>query len=112
MSEPFVIYNGAGLSPNYGETKMVKPAEPLFQENVEQNALQITNIVDQSAVCDRGISFENLPLVLRVDDLMKILCIGRNTAYELLRSKAIRSIRIGTTYRVPRDALEEYLKKR
>lgn len=91
---------------------MVMITEPLFQENVEQNALQITNIVDHSAVYDHGISFENLPLVLRVEDLMKILCIGRNTAYELLRSKAIRSIRIGTAYRIPREALEEYLKKR
>ena len=83
-----------------------------FEEIVEQNALQITNMVEQTAFQKRGTSYDDLPLVLRVDDLMKILSIGRNTAYELLRSKAIRSVRIGTTYRIPRDALEEYLKKR
>ena len=41
-------------------------------------------------------SFEELPLTLRVEDLMPILGIGRNTAYELIRCGTIRSIRIGT----------------
>lgn len=31
-------------------------------------------------------SFDDLPLTLRVEDLMPILGIGRNTAYELVRS--------------------------
>lgn len=31
-------------------------------------------------------SFDDLPLTLRVEDLMPILSIGRNTAYELVRS--------------------------
>lgn len=31
-------------------------------------------------------SFNNLPLTLKVEDLMPILGIGRNTAYELVRS--------------------------
>ena len=39
-------------------------------------------------------SFDELPLTLRVEDLMPILDIGRNTAYELVRSGQIRSIRI------------------
>ena len=30
-------------------------------------------------------SFDELPLTLRVEDLMPILGIGRNTAYELVR---------------------------
>lgn len=49
-------------------------------------------------------------LVLRVEDLMPLLSIGRNTAYELVRSGKIRSIRIGKQYRIPREALEEYLR--
>ena len=40
-------------------------------------------------------SFDELPLTLRVEDLMPILGIGRNTAYELVRCGKIRSIRIG-----------------
>ena len=54
-------------------------------------------------------SFDELPLTLRVEDLMPILDIGRNTAYELVRCGKIRSIRIGRQLRIPKDALVEYL---
>ena len=54
-------------------------------------------------------SFEGLPLTLRVEDLMSILDVGRNTAYELVRCGTIRSIRIGKQLRIPKDALVEYL---
>ena len=53
----------------------------------------------------------DLPSILRVEDLMPILGIGRNTAYELIRSGQIRSIRIGRQIRIPRDALLEFLRK-
>ena len=54
-------------------------------------------------------SLDELPLALRVEDLMPILGIGRNTAYELVRSGQIRSIKIGRLIRVPRDAVVEFL---
>lgn len=54
-------------------------------------------------------SFDELPLTLRVEDLMSILGIGRNTAYELVRSGKIRSIRIGRQLRISKGALIEYL---
>ena len=54
-------------------------------------------------------SFDELPLTLRVEDLMPILGIGRNTAYELVRSKQIYSVKIGRQLRIPKDALVEYL---
>lgn len=54
-------------------------------------------------------SFDDLPLALRVEDLMPILGIGRNTAYELVRSRKIRSIKIGRKIRIPCDAVVEYL---
>jgi len=52
-----------------------------------------------------------LPVTLRVEDLMPILGIGRNTAYELIRSSQIRSVRIGRQIRIPREALLEFLRK-
>ena len=52
---------------------------------------------------------KELPLVLRVEDLAQMLSIGRNTAYALVRSGEIRSIRIGKSYRIPKEAIEEYL---
>ena len=57
-------------------------------------------------------SFEELPLTLRVEDLMPILGIGRNTAYELVRSGQIRSVRIGRQLRIPKDAVQEYLSQK
>ena len=54
-------------------------------------------------------SYDELPLTLRVEDLMPILDIGRNTAYELVRCGTTRSIRIGKQLRIPKDALVEYL---
>ena len=54
-------------------------------------------------------SFDELPLTLRVDDLMPILGIGRNTAYELVRSKQIYSVKIGRQLRIPKQALIDYL---
>ena len=54
-------------------------------------------------------SFDDLPLTLRVEDLMPILGIGRNTAYELIRCGKIRNIRIGQQLRIPKQALIDYL---
>ena len=56
-------------------------------------------------------NLQDLPMTLRVEELMPILGIGRNTAYELIRSGQIRSIRIGRQIRIPRDALLEVLRK-
>lgn len=54
-------------------------------------------------------NIEQLPLVLRVDDLMPVLKIGRNAAYALVRSGQIHSIRIGNSYRIPRSELIRFL---
>ena len=54
-------------------------------------------------------SYDELPLTLRVEDLMPILGIGQNTAYELVRCGKIRSIRIGKQLRIPKQALIDYL---
>ena len=54
-------------------------------------------------------SFDELPLTLRAEDLMPILGIGRNTAYELVRSKQIYSVKIGRQLRIPKQALIDYL---
>ena len=54
-------------------------------------------------------SYDELPLTLRVEDLMPILGIGRNTAYELVRSKQIFSVKIGRQLPIPKQALIDYL---
>lgn len=58
-----------------------------------------------------SIPSENLPVVLSVQQLAEVLQIGRNSAYDLVKSGQIRSIRIGKTIRIPQAALLEYLGK-
>ncbi len=60
---------------------------------------------------ERPTSFDDLPLTLRVEELMPILGIGRNTAYELIRSGQIRCVRIGRQLRVPKDAVSDFLSR-
>ena len=54
-------------------------------------------------------SLEELPLVLRVEDLMAVLDVGRNTAYELVRSGQIESIRVGRQLRITKQALVAFM---
>ena len=54
-------------------------------------------------------SIEELPLVLNIEVLMVVLNIGRNSAYELVRSGQIRSFSIGTQIRIPRQAVADFL---
>ena len=54
-------------------------------------------------------SLDALPLTLTVNELAEVLRIGRNNAYNLVRSKKLRSIRVGRKIRIPREALQEYL---
>ena len=54
---------------------------------------------------------EKTALLLSVEDLMPLLAIGRSTAYALVRSGQIRSIRIGKKYRIPREAVTEFIFK-
>lgn len=53
--------------------------------------------------------YTNLPLILTVEQLAEVLSIGRNTAYDLVRSGQIRSVRVGRQIRIPRDALIDFL---
>ena len=55
---------------------------------------------------------KDLPLSLRVEDLMPILDIGRNTAYSLVRSGQIRSVRVGRQLRIPRNAIFEFMNQK
>ena len=57
------------------------------------------------------INNEKVPPVLHVKDLAALLSVSQNTAYALVRSGQVRSIRIGRAYRIPRDAVEDFLRK-
>lgn len=52
---------------------------------------------------------DDLPLILRIEDLMEVLDIGKNTAYELVRSGQVQSIRVGSKIRIPKHAVLKFL---
>lgn len=54
-------------------------------------------------------NIDQLPLVLSVTQLAKILNIGKNTAYGLVRSGCIKSTRCGNQIRIYKSALIEFL---
>lgn len=63
------------------------------------------NITNYSTITN----FDNLPLALTVLEAGQVLRVGRSVTYELVRSGQLRSVRIGRSIRIPRDALVEYL---
>ncbi|HAQ40803.1 MAG TPA: DNA-binding protein [Clostridiales bacterium] len=53
--------------------------------------------------------FENYPDVLNVTDIQKMLGIGKNTAYRLIKENKIQNIKIGKTYKIPKYCVIEFL---
>jgi excisionase family DNA binding protein len=53
--------------------------------------------------------FVEYPDVVEVADLQKMLKVGRNTAYNLLKENKIRSIRIGKVHKIPKVNIIKYL---
>lgn len=47
--------------------------------------------------------------VITLSDMMELLAIGRNKAYDLLRSGQIKSFKIGKAYRIPKHCVQEYV---
>ena len=49
------------------------------------------------------------PRLLKVRDVQKMLNIGRDTVYDLIATGGIRSVQIGRSFRVPADAVDEFI---
>lgn len=47
--------------------------------------------------------------VFTIEDLMDYLSIGKTTAYKLLRTGKIQTLRIGKLYRIPKKAVDDYI---
>lgn len=48
---------------------------------------------------------EQLAPYLTPQELMELLCIGKNTVYKLLASGELKGFHVGKQWRVPREAL-------
>lgn len=47
--------------------------------------------------------------LVTIDELCEILMIGKNTAYNLLKSGAIKSFKINRVWKIPRSSIDEYI---
>ncbi len=54
--------------------------------------------------------FSSMPMVLTVNDVAETLAIGRNKAYALVNTGVIKALKIGQHYRIPREALVDFIK--
>ncbi len=61
------------------------------------------------AVDTRGMRFADLRDVLTPNDVISFLPIGRNSVYDALKSRALKSVRVGQKYLIPKAALREFL---
>lgn len=55
---------------------------------------------------------DGLPMLMTVPELAEYLGIGRNRAYELLRKNVIKGFRIGTVWKVSKEAVELYIREK
>ncbi len=49
--------------------------------------------------------------IMTVENLMDYMNIGRTTAYKLVQSGKIKTIRIGRIYRISKKSIDEYVRK-
>lgn len=54
--------------------------------------------------------FATMPMVLTVADIADTLAIGRCKAYTLVNTGVIKALKIGNSYRIPREVFIAYLK--
>jgi excisionase family DNA binding protein len=50
------------------------------------------------------------PILLRVDEAAHLLGIGRTRVYDLIRLGLLRSVKVFGSRRIPRDAIDEYVR--
>lgn len=49
------------------------------------------------------------PDIMSLKDLMRVLDIGKNKAYELLNNKSIEHFRIGNSFKIPKISVINYI---
>lgn len=54
-------------------------------------------------------TFDDLPLILNVNDVASILGISKVSAYELVKSKGFPVVRVGRRIKIPKAAFIEWL---
>ena len=50
--------------------------------------------------------------IMKFEEVMEYLNIGKSTLYKLLRGGEITSFKIGKVWKIPRQSVEDYIKKK
>lgn len=54
-------------------------------------------------------TLEQYPDILSVEELCEVLNVGANAAYELLNKSTIPAFRIGRRWKIPKEAVAQYI---
>ena len=60
-------------------------------------------------VIDIKTMFSEYPDIVSVDELTKMLDIGKNTAYKLINENKIKSVSIGRIHKIPKYCVIDYI---
>lgn len=66
---------------------------------------------DQSVDSKQNINIKIHKSTYNVQDIMNILKIGRNSAYNLMKTNYFPAIRIGKTIRIPKEPFDNWMEK-
>ena len=77
----------------------------IFITEVKRRKEKTTNMT----ASEKNELFKDYPDVVSIQDLQKMLHIGRNTAYEILKDGTISAARIGKRYIIPKRSVVEFI---
>lgn len=55
--------------------------------------------------------FNDYDDMVTVEEMQKMIGVGKNTAYNLLKHEDIKCFRIGRNWKIPKESVEEYVRK-
>ena len=56
--------------------------------------------------------YENIPEIMTLRECQELLKIGKNTMLELIHSGELSAFRIGNRWKIPKEAVMEFIKYR
>lgn len=68
-------------------------------------------MADKSIINRNNEMFADYDDIVSINDIMKMLHIGRSNVYKLLREKEIKCVRVGVKYIIPKKSVIEFLSK-
>ena len=76
--------------------------------------LDLDSLVDHNVTDKAKQHYEDdmEPLLMRAEEVARVLRIGRSKAYQLMASRELPTIRIGRSVRVPAESLDEWIAAR